>query len=636
MNFFQAQKRAKKRTLYLIFAFILGVIAILVVVNAFILTLLAYYQKPFGDNFMLNFSYQLNSSSVYIVSISILIIVAIGTLYQYNNLKSGKSVALDLGAKLIFKDTKDHKERVLLNVVEEMSLASGVPPPATYLLNDNTINAFASGFSIDDAIICVTKGALDNLTRQELQGVIAHEFSHIFNGDMNLFMKTSSIIHGILALGIIGKWIVEVIIRSNGSRRKSSKDSGGILLFLLVLGVGLVILGYFGMFIGSIIKASISRQREYNADATAVKYTRDTTGIANALKRIYAIGSRLQAPNADTYSHFYFAQGIANSFTGAFLSTHPPLKDRILRIEPDWDGSFKIQNDNAQKRKSAQKEKAKKERLKDILTTGAILDALDNSGVIKDKNIQKATNKIKQIPRALHVMTDDAFSARGLILALLSSDINEVPQSKLNEFANKNPKLFRQIRLALNSLADLQKDDYLTLLLLSLPSLKQMSKEQYLDFRNTLIEWIWENQKMVFFEWIIKRVIIIPLDIYYGLQTPKKERYNRINSLKNEIEFFISFLCLQECQNTQKAKELFAKTLTHANLQRYEFLPQNELNYEKLGKSLDILTLANAKIRKQLFQMAIYIYSDNNTLSTKNNQMLHALSIGLKIPLPYM
>ncbi|MDR1910809.1 MAG: M48 family metallopeptidase, partial [Helicobacteraceae bacterium] len=225
------------------------------------------------------------------------------------------------------------EEKRLLNVVEEIALASGVANPNLYILEQESgINAFAAGDSKERATIAVTRGALTYLTRDELQGVIAHEFSHILNEDMKLNMRAIGLIAGIATLAEIGRVFMSVSMRSNSGRSDKDGSAGGALT---LCGVALFLIGSVGAFFASIIKSSLNRQREYLADASAVQFTRLTDGIAGALKKIGGLNSAIDTQNASMFSHFYFANCVSGWF-----NTHPPLKERIKRIDPNWDGKF--------------------------------------------------------------------------------------------------------------------------------------------------------------------------------------------------------------------------------------------------------------------------------------------------------
>jgi len=267
-----------------------------------------------------------------------LVVVLCGALFKISQLRrgGGEGVAAMLGGRQIYPDTADFFEKRLRNVVEEMAIASGVPVPPVYVMErENGINAFAAGFTPSDSVVAVTYGTMTGLTRDELQGVIAHEFSHILNNDMRMNINLMAIIHGLIVIGLLGRIILEFSAR--GSRHRS-KDSGQIVVFLIASGIILWIVGSCGMFFAKLIKASISRSRERLADASAVQFTRNAAGLANALKKIGGLsqGSRIANPNAEQASHMFFGKGTK----GSLFSTHPPLSERVQWLEPTFDGNF--------------------------------------------------------------------------------------------------------------------------------------------------------------------------------------------------------------------------------------------------------------------------------------------------------
>ena len=275
-----------------------------------------------------------------------LAIVTGGSVYKVIELWGGGSaVAEQLGGRRLSPNTTIPHERQLLNVVEEMAIAAGTSVPPVYLLaRESGINAFAAGYTPSDSVIGVTSGAAQRLTRDELQGVVAHEFSHIVNGDAGLNIRLMGILHGILVIGWAGYFLFRILLYSGGGRRSGGGGGrgggGGLVLAVMGLGVGLMVVGFAGTFFGSLIKAAVSRQREFLADASAVQFTRHPDGIAGALKKIggYAYGSKVETPNALQASHFFFSLA-TSGFTSVF-STHPPLDERIRRLDPGWDGTF--------------------------------------------------------------------------------------------------------------------------------------------------------------------------------------------------------------------------------------------------------------------------------------------------------
>lgn len=267
------------------------------------------------------------TGAIVATSVGVIAVIGFATLYRVSTLRAGGSaVALQLGATPVPVDTSEFAYRRLRNVIEEIAIASGVPVPEIFVLEEETaINAFASGYSPADAAVTVTRGCLDKLTREELQGVIAHEFSHVLNGDMRLNIRLIGVAFGILVLAIVGRKIAEATGRSR------SRDSAGIAIF----GIALLVVGYIGVFFARIIKASISRQREYLADASAVQFTRQTDGIAGALKKIGGLseGSKLTSHDGEEVSHMLFGDGVGYS---ALFATHPALTDRIKRLQPNF------------------------------------------------------------------------------------------------------------------------------------------------------------------------------------------------------------------------------------------------------------------------------------------------------------
>jgi Zn-dependent protease with chaperone function len=319
MNFFERQEAARRVSKWLILLFLMAVGGIVLAVDFGVLVALAASGTSDDDI----------TGMLLLTTIGTIAVIGISSLVRTSGLRSGGGkVAVELGATQVSEDTTDPQYRRLRNVIEEMSIASCVPVPEIYVLEKEAgINAFAAGWSPTNAAITVTRGALDRLNRDELQGVIAHEYSHVLNGDMRLNIRLIGVLFGILVLGIIGR---KVFFNMRGGR--NSKGAGAIFVVALVL----LIVGYIGLFFGRLIKAGLSRQREFLADASAVQFTRQTTGIAGALKKVggLAEGSKLAAADAEEASHMFFGDGVGY---WAIFATHPPLIKRIRALEPGFD-----------------------------------------------------------------------------------------------------------------------------------------------------------------------------------------------------------------------------------------------------------------------------------------------------------
>ncbi|MFC4727691.1 M48 family metallopeptidase [Coralloluteibacterium thermophilus] len=319
MNFFERQAIARAQSRRLVVLFALAVAAIVLTVDAMVFAALHQPGQPPMEL----------AGTLVAVSAATLAVIGLASLFRISTLRQGGGrIAQEMGGVRVGEDVSDPDYRRLRNVVEEIAIASAVPVPEIYVLeNEPGINAFAAGYAPTDAAVAVTRGALDRLNRDELQGVIAHEFSHILNGDMRLNIRLMGVLFGILVIALIGR---RVLLYARGGR--DSRGAAAILLAALAA----MIVGYVGLFFGRLIKAGISRQREYLADASAVQFTRQTRGIAGALKKIGGLreGSRLaDRAEGEEISHMLFGDGMG--FSGLF-ATHPPLVKRIQAIEPHF------------------------------------------------------------------------------------------------------------------------------------------------------------------------------------------------------------------------------------------------------------------------------------------------------------
>lgn len=327
MNFFEHQDRARRRTRLLVVLFGLALISIVAVVDLVVLVALGVRPEQSGALVFSLATLRENQWLLVWVSLLTLGVIGLASLLRILSLRGGgATVARGLGGVPVAAETTDPQLRRLRNVVEEMAIAAGMPVPRIFVLEqEEGINAFAAGYSPADAAVAVTRGALDNLTRAELQGVIGHELSHILNGDMRLNIRLMGILFGILVIAMIGRVLTSA--RPRGGANKGVAAAA-------VIGLALVATGYVGLFFGRLIQASVSRQREFLADASAVQFTREPAGIAGALKKIAALqaGSRLHGDTQEI-AHMLFAAGLPRHW----LATHPPLVERIRAIEPAFD-----------------------------------------------------------------------------------------------------------------------------------------------------------------------------------------------------------------------------------------------------------------------------------------------------------
>jgi len=280
LNFYKHQDDAKNKTALLVLLLIAAVLTLIVITVIFLSGFLYFfeshatsigayqsYQKGFTEH-LFNI---LQSELFLYVAAGVSLLVGSASLFKTMQLKRGGAyVAEALGGKLLLPDQCGTNEKRLLNIIEEMAIASGSPVPQVYILEDQAINAFAAGTNINNAVIGVTRGSVETFSRDQMQGVIAHEFSHIHHGDMRLNMKLLSALYGITMIGLLGQWILRGSFHSRRSRNGQQ---------LVPLGLGLMAIGFGGSFFGSLIRSAVSRQREFLADASAVQYTRNPAGV---------------------------------------------------------------------------------------------------------------------------------------------------------------------------------------------------------------------------------------------------------------------------------------------------------------------------------------------------------------------
>jgi Zn-dependent protease with chaperone function len=426
VNFFERQAAARRLSRRLVLLFALAVVAVVAAVDAVVFTILASMENDAGWSAPTVGWLAAHPGAVALTTLTVLGVIGLASLYKTAVLSSGGgAVARSLGGVRVSADTTDLEERRLLNVVEEMAIASGVPTPEVYLLEQEAgINAFAAGHNPANAAVAVTRGALDTLSRAELQGVIAHEFSHILNGDMRLNVRLMGLIFGLLVIAIIARTVLRY-----APRGRSGKRGGGVAAILLAA-MAILVIGYVGLFFGRLIQAAVSRSRESLADASAVQFTRDPLGLRGALVKIGAAGagSRIVNPEGEEVAHMLFAPGMRRLF-----ATHPPLLERLKAIDPGFDAG---EIDAARAHLAAARETAAMERAaasasaadSTTLGRGAIAQLV---GVATPAHLQRARVLREGLPEALVAAGAHAGSARALLLALaLDADAPSREQQK--------------------------------------------------------------------------------------------------------------------------------------------------------------------------------------------------------------
>jgi Zn-dependent protease with chaperone function len=543
MNFYQAQESARKQSKRLVALFCLSVFVLIFLSNA--LFILFAWISDFGNMATLNRVDVQNASpvdaaliivesfgwgKVGMITAIIATVIGVATWSKWSELsKGGHVVAEILGGSLVSPDSKDPRERRLLNVVEEMALAAQMLVPPVYILREeNGINAFAAGVSADDAVIAVSQGALEQLNREQLQGVVAHEFSHILNGDMRLNVRIVATLHGLLMINETGRMLMHAGSgfgrrRSSFGRSSDDKNGGAVLVFLAGLLVWL--LGATGQFFGAVIKAALSRQREYLADASAVQFTRNPVGIAGALRIIGGYGkqSRVDNPHAYELGHIFFC----NAFHSRVFATHPPLDERIERLMPNWNGSYLESTADAELRH---------EGAMGFASSGSSATSTD----IANTN-GHATNTIDYVPAGAMVegantetIADETAAAK---TALPERDISHLLQL-VHASDNARAVFFAFIDHSsvatgewVKHLDGLNLSQKLDLLRAAIPALKSQDKDDYTSFRQAFMDAVSRDKKRSLKEWLAYELFRNPCDIHFGMAKAPTLKYRKLESI---------------------------------------------------------------------------------------------------------
>ena len=642
MDFFSAQDDARKKTKWLIFLFAIGVLALVILTNLFLGMLMAFGSDAMNGSLhqgMSQLQSQFNWPRFLGVGAAVVMVIFLGSAYRTMSLsKGGKSVAEMMGGRLVTGDAQNPGDRRLVNVVEEMAIASGTQVPLVYVMeNEPGINAFAAGMSPSDAVVAVTRGCVDQLSRSELQGVIAHEFSHILNGDMRINMRLIGVLFGILMIGLIGRFLMRSGFYS-GSSRSRGNDKG---LGLVSIGIGLAILGYAGTFFGNWIKASISRQREYLADASAVQFTHDPDGIADALKKIGAssAGSIIQHPDSAELSHAYFSNGL-RSFFGSMFSTHPPLQDRIKRIQPRWDGKFEVKpaRTHAQPGKTDAGAHLDRERMVATATILAgAMDTISHAGQATPASLQQAANFISGLPETIRQASHDPYAARALIYALvLHQDHAQLTAQfhYLNEHADTGVAMLAE-RL-MPDVRTLPQQHRLSVVDMCMPALRQLSDQQYVMFRDNFTRIIEMDGHISVFEWSLQKIVLHSLDMDFQKGTRPISNYISIDKLTSECSVLLSFLARETQSGESAVVHAFRAAINELNLPGLRLLPASDLSLSSLEPVTDKLARMKPLQKPRLLKACAACIAADDKVTVDEMELLRAFSSLLDCPMPML
>ena len=613
MDFFGEQTRARRKSRWLIFWFALAVLCIVLAVY-FVCFGLALPLIPGVQFFRVQHLLvdQINTpiqaralwdTKAFLWTFLLVGgVIGLASWYKIHQIskKGGALVATELGGRYVSRETGDADERRLLNVVDEMSIAAGIPAPQVFLLdNEADLNAFAAGTTPANSVVAVTRGLMGSLDRDQLQGVIGHEISHIVNGDARLNLRLIGVLHGILFL-------------TNGGRalsRARGKNSGGIVL----LGIFLVIIGYIGVFFGRLIKAAVSREREYLADASAVQFTRNPTGISGALRKIAGIGSRIEHPNAEEASHLFFSNSGGFSFLQLF-ATHPPIEQRIARIDNIDPASLPKSNPR--------------------LTSGAN-GANEETGVsflnaVGGTELAHAQTFLAGLPPTLAADLNHPHAAVAVVFALLLSPRPDIQQTQLAAIAKTHTRQTADdARAHLQWLTGEDPRKRLPLLDMALPALRELdadAKKQCLECVDTLIN---ADGRLSASEFALRHIlknILLPAPARMPL---------RLAELDTDITRLLALIAHAGNADETAAAAAYQHALPLSPISNpLPFPARKDLQPERVERAISRLAGANPRFRQKLLQACVAIVEHDGKITVTESELLRAFAQSLDCPVP--
>ncbi len=637
MNFFAAQDQARRSSRRLVYAYIVATIAIVLGVTAvagfalFNFSELGYDLTPGAF---------VRHQTPLLAGIALLTTVFVlgASMYKTALLSSGgKRVAVDMGGTLVATDVQDPLRRRLRNVVEEMAIASGVPVPEIYVLEEEQgINAFAAGYAPSDAAIAVTRGTLELLDRDELQGVIAHEFSHILNGDMKLNIRLMGVLFGIMALTLIGR----LIVRGGYHANIVSSSRGRGAPVALVIGLGLVILGGIGIFFARAIKASISRQREYLADASAVQFTRQSTGIASALKKIggYSAGSLISATDPEEISHMLFGTGARLS---GMFATHPPLVARIQALDP----SFKetdFPRVDPHLRQSISLPEERHAAFAGGSTTAFAGNAMASSitqtvGQPSAEHVEYAKSLRQSLPRSLY---DAAHSSELAYLLTIALVLDRSGKSVERQLALAQEQLGAEraqlLRRYYDELAALGAEYRLPLLEIAFPALKLRPSQELTYIISLISRMIEIDDEVDLYEYCFYRVLTSNLGQAIDPSGHHGTRHARRRNLKAATIDLLRIVAYYGHQSDTDREAAFndGRATLGKWAQQENYNHDSKTTVAVLNHSLDILLGLNGKGQESLLGAISTTAAYDGKLDLAEAELLRAICATLNLPLP--
>jgi Zn-dependent protease with chaperone function len=607
MDFFAAQAAARRRTAVLVAWFALALLGTIAVVWAG----LGALALGSPDLAALAFGPELGAA----VAGGVVLVTGTGAAVHHARLArgGGHAVATMLGGVAVDRRSEDPGERRLVNVVEEMAIAAGLAVPALYVLPAEAgINAFAAGFTPDRSVVAVTRGALDELTRDELQGVVAHELSHVLNGDARLNLRLLALIGGLTVLASIGRVLARTAGESR-SRWRSRRSSGGGMI--LAAGLCIWLAGAVGAFFGRVIRAAVSRQRELLADAAAVQFTRNPEGLAGALAKIARTGSRVGSAFAPEAAHLFFANGLATRW----LATHPPIEERIRRLVPHRAAGI-VSGVRAAEAAAAA----------DVPLTASALVA--SVGRPAPGHLADAARAISGLPAAVADAARDPGRAPVLVRALLADPESPARLAQLARLADAAVR--GETKRLAAALLPVPRGDRMALLDLALPALDALPADAATALVRDLGELARADGRTTLFEWAVLRVVSRRLARTLGTERRARVGARALEDVQVDVLDLLSALAWAGARDEAGAQATLDAALAVVGVRGWRVLPRDRIAGSRLEAALARLEGAAPPLKARVLEACAASVLHDGVVRAAEGELVRAVAASLGIPVP--
>jgi Zn-dependent protease with chaperone function/Arc/MetJ family transcription regulator len=647
-TFFDHQQEARARSRRAVFGFILTVFLTVLAVSLIVAGVLGAFGEfeAGADDLIAAHRWDIIFGAA---AVTLLIVLSASGVRQMQMQAGPEHVMRAMDGKRVDPQTTQPQERQLLNIVEEMAIASGVPVPDVYIVDEPGINAFAVGLSTDRAAVGVTRGALNTFTRDEMQGVIAHEFSHILNGDMRLNTRLIAMLAGLFILAELGMLLFRIALHSGGGRRRrSSKDNGGGALVFLALGLAIWVCGSIGLLMGRILQSKMSREREYLADASAVQFTRNPDGIANALRKLGkgSTKARLQHEESLELAHMMFGSAKPASLTG-LMATHPPLERRIRQILPGWDGSFLAATPappppipkSASKSQSAGPPPIPRTARRAVALS--VLDAaMQSAGTGPTPESVAAAQAIHSaLPENAREAARTPNGARALVYRLLlQPDAPDILASQLKAVeTHELPEVTETLNALLQQSESIPDADRLPLLDLAVPTLRHLDPETKTTFKTTLEAVIRADGKVSLYEYAVSQVARRAIETEAEARTRAKQRIH-IRDAETEVNLLLSVLAQVGAKDETEAEAAFDAArqilLGHHGGITLALQPPEARTLKALNQACEKLSALYPAFQQRVMNAALAAVSNNGQINPDEFNAYRAAAAALNVPVP--